>query len=121
MNKDMLKGYKVITDDIEAELFLSQSGVIDGMKGSHEINSSTKNGIKNTIISFQTDESYVVSILISGHKEVHENGYLVLMLDKDSFTESEASQYIAQYVKDVGADPRTLHFGVMTPQNAGKN
>jgi len=117
----MKEEYKVITDDTECELFLAQSGILDKVKEYHKKNTGGLKGVKNTIFAFKLEDTYVLSVLISGHEIAEENGYLVSILSMDHFSEIEATDYFTGCALGFGATESSMEIHDFSPQSASLN
>jgi hypothetical protein len=106
-----------ITDDTEAELFLSELGLLDRFVGNR-----TAEATIQSVVSSGHPTHHILALLYLGRSKASDDGFLVLCLPKAHYSDSAFLQFAQQILKttpenlDPAKPPADTSTSAITPR-----
>jgi hypothetical protein len=82
----------IVDNNVEAIKLIIDHGVLEQM--------TPADGANSSFYSYQTDDHYCLASYHKDHEDDRDNGYMVIMVPKNSWTFNKAAQFFADCIID---------------------
>lgn len=92
---------RIIMDDIKCARILTDEGLLDKLTKSE--------GSNMAATFFQRDECYCMAVKHWGHKEAHDNGFIIVMLPKARISQYDAAVFFTEAINESKDEWASIH------------